>query len=169
MPARKATGTNTAISASDVATMGADTSFMAATVASFGCRPPSIFAVTASTTTIASSTTMPIASTRPSRDSVLMEKPNSGKNAKVPTRDTGTASDGISVARKFCRKMKTTRITSATAWNSVTMISLMPASMASVVSREISYSRSLGKSLAISIISALIFFASSRPLASGNW
>ena len=36
---------------------------------------PSIFSVTASTTTIASSTTIPIASTRPNSDKVLMENP----------------------------------------------------------------------------------------------
>jgi len=31
---------------------------------------------------------------------VLMEKPSKGKNAKVATRDTGTAKAGMSVARK---------------------------------------------------------------------
>jgi hypothetical protein len=49
---------------------------------------------TASTTTMASSTTRPMASTRPNSDSVLIEKPNSGKSMKVPTSDTGTASSG---------------------------------------------------------------------------
>ena len=63
---------------------------------------------TASTTTIASSTTSPIASTRPNKESVLTLKPNSGKNMKVPTSDTGTASSGISVDRQPCRNMKTT-------------------------------------------------------------
>ncbi len=58
---------------------------------------------TASTTTIASSTTRPIASTRPNRDSVLMLNPNSGKNTNVPISDTGTASSGIRVARQPCR------------------------------------------------------------------
>ena len=38
--------------------------------------------------------------------------------------DTGTAISGISVARQFCRKMKTTRITSAIASTSVIEISL---------------------------------------------
>ena len=42
-----------------------------------------------------------------------MEKPKSGKNAKVPMSETGTASSGISVARQPCRKMNTTRITSS--------------------------------------------------------
>ncbi len=47
---------------------------------------------TASTTTMASSTTKPMASTRPKRDSVLIEKPSSGNSVNVPTSDTGTAS-----------------------------------------------------------------------------
>ncbi|MNQ43731.1 hypothetical protein D3C85_574710 [compost metagenome] len=35
--------------------------------------------------------------------------------AKVPINDTGIASSGISVARQFCRKMKTTSTTSTRA------------------------------------------------------
>ena len=46
---------------------------------------------TFSTTTIASSTTMPMASTSPNRVSVLIEKPKSSMNANVPTIETGTA------------------------------------------------------------------------------
>ncbi len=137
MPPIVATGTNTAISDRDVATIGADTSRIASTVASFADMPFSIFCATASTTTMASSTTMPIASTSPSKDSVLMENPSSGNTAKVPMSDTGTASVGISVERTFCRKMKTTKMTSATAWNRVMTISRMPASMGRVVSSEI--------------------------------
>ena len=41
---------------------------------------------------------------------------------------------GISVARKFCRNRNTTRITRPTAWNRVTMTSLMERLMNSVVS-----------------------------------
>ena len=52
-----------------------------------------------------------MASTRPSSDSVLIENPSSGNTAKVPIRATGTAKVGMSVARKFCRKMKTTNMT----------------------------------------------------------
>ena len=54
---------------------------------------------------IASSTTRPIASTKPKSDSVLIEKRNSGKMANVPTSETGTVSSGIKVARQPCRKM----------------------------------------------------------------
>ncbi len=83
---------------------------------------------------MASSTTRPMASTRPKSERVLMEKPNSGNKAKVPINDTGTASSGISVARQPCRKMKTTMMTSMMASTSVCSISFMPAVTASVVS-----------------------------------
>ena len=72
-------------------------------VASRGASPCSMWCSTASTTTIASSTTRPMASTRPNSDSVLSEKPSAGKTMNVPISDTGTAMTGISVARQFCR------------------------------------------------------------------
>ena len=62
---------------------------------------------------------MPIASTRPNILVMLMEKPRNGNRANVPTIATGTVSSGINVARQFCRKMKTTMITSRTAANRV--------------------------------------------------
>ncbi len=77
---------------------------MAFKAAFLGVRPSSMCRSTPSTTTMASSTTRPIASTRPKRESVLMEKPNSGKNTNVPTSETGTARSGISVARQPCKK-----------------------------------------------------------------
>ena len=58
---------------------GPETSSIAFSVASRGERPCSMWCSTASTTTIASSTTRPIASTRPKSESVLIEKPSSGK------------------------------------------------------------------------------------------
>jgi hypothetical protein len=53
---------------------------------------------------MASSTTMPITSTRPKRVSWLIVKPSAAMAAKVPMRATGIVRQGISVARKFCRK-----------------------------------------------------------------
>ena len=50
---------------------------------------------TFSTTTIASSTTMPIASTRPNSDRLLSEKPNRLITKKVPTSETGIATIGM--------------------------------------------------------------------------
>ncbi len=169
MPPMKATGTNTAISTSEVAMTGPVTSPIASIVASRGDMPVSILAITASTTTMASSTTVPIASTSPSSDSVLIEKPSTGKATSAPISDTGTVTSGMSVARKFCRKTKTTRITRAIAWNSVTTISWMPASIASVVSREIVYSRSSGKRWASSSIVLLILSAISSAFVPGVW
>ena len=73
----KAIGTNTAHSTSAMAMIGPVTSLIAFSVASRGARPASMLRSTFSTTTIASSTTMPMASTRPNSDRALIEKPNS--------------------------------------------------------------------------------------------
>jgi hypothetical protein len=70
---------------------------------------------------MASSTTMPMASTSPNSDSVLMEKPSRWSTAKLPTTDTGTATSGMMEARQVCRKRMTTSTTSAMASSSVTM------------------------------------------------
>ena len=48
--------------------------------------------------------------------------------------ETGTAIIGMSVARQFCRKRKTTRMTRTIASTSVCTISLMPSVTGSVVS-----------------------------------
>ena len=74
---------------------------------------------TFSTTTIASSTTMPMASTSPNSVSVLIEKPSSSSSAKVPMIDTGTASNGMIEARQVCRNSTTTITTSRIASSSV--------------------------------------------------
>ena len=74
---------------------------------------------TFSTTTIASSTTMPIASTRPNSVSVLSEKPSADMTAKVPISDTGMAMIGMIAVRQLCRKTMTTSTTRPTASNSV--------------------------------------------------
>ena len=61
--------------------------------------------------------------------STLMEKPRGSRMAKVPIRETGMASAGMSVARQSCRNryvMPTTRIRAMT---SVSTISAMVAEM----------------------------------------
>ncbi len=110
-----------------MAVTGACTSFIAWMVASRGAMPSSMWRCTASTTTIASSTTIPIERTRPNMLVILIEKPSSGNSAKVPTTATGTVSSGIIVARQLCRKINTTRITSPMASSSVIITSLMAA------------------------------------------
>src|SRR5580698_2120171 len=74
---------------------------------------------TFSTTTIASSTTMPIASTRPNSVSVLIVKPSASRTPNVPTIDTGTAISGMIEARQVCKNTMTTMTTSSAASNSV--------------------------------------------------
>ena len=53
---------------------------------------------------------------------------------KAPSKETGTVRSGISVARTFWRKMKTTMMTRMRASNRVWMISSMEAVTAGVVS-----------------------------------
>ena len=133
-PPMNATGTNTATMIADVPMIGPVTSRMACSVASRAPLPRSMCDITASTTTMASSTTMPIASTRPNIVSVLIVKPSAGKKMNVPIRETGMATSGIRVARAFCRKTNTTSTTSRIASNRVWTISSIEADTAGVES-----------------------------------
>jgi hypothetical protein len=134
MPAINAVGTNTLTSASDVAISAPETSVIVFRVASREERPSARSRSTFSTTTIASSTTTPIASTRPNSERLLSVKPRPAITASVPISDTGTASIGISVARQSCRKISTTRNTSTTASKSVFTTSCTLSSTNTVVS-----------------------------------
>ena len=122
---------------------------------------------TASTTTIASSTTMPIASTMPNRVSVLIVKPTSVNTANVPTSETGTASIGISVARQLCRNRNTTISTSTSASKNVCTTSSSEALTKIVLSSTTSYFMSAGKLLARLFRRWSIRPAVSMALASG--
>jgi hypothetical protein len=134
MPLTKAVGTNTAHSTSATAMTAPLTSFMAWMVASRGARPLAMLRSTFSTTTMASSTTMPMASTRPNRDRLFSEKPKTCMTASVPMSDTGTASSGMMEARQLCRKRMTTKTTSSTASTSVVSTDLIEARTNLVVS-----------------------------------
>ena len=102
VPGMNITGTNTAMKTRVHETTATDTSFMAWRVASRASEMPfSIFAMTASTTTMASSTTVPIASTSANSVKMFSEKPAILTMAKVPSSDTMMEMDGISVALKF--------------------------------------------------------------------
>ena len=83
---------------------------------------------------MASSTTIPIASTSPNIVSTLTLKPSTGNMINAPSSETGTVHMGMIVARKLCRKMYTTISTSTTASNSVCTISFMDALIGKVVS-----------------------------------
>src|SRR5690606_19375703 len=63
---------------------------------------------TASTTTMASSTTIPIANTRANKVTRLIDNPKNWITKNAPTSDTGTANIGISVDLQSPRKTNTT-------------------------------------------------------------
>ena len=89
---------------------------MALRVASLGGSFSSVMIrSTFSITTIASSTTMPIARTIANRVSWLMVKPMIDMPRNVPSNATGITRVGMMVARMFCRKISITRNTSTSA------------------------------------------------------
>ena len=87
---------------------------------------------------MASSTTIPMASTNPKSVNVLIENPSADMPAKVPIRDTGTAAAGIKVARQLWRKRYTTRRTKIMASRKVATTSWIDTSTNRVVSYGIS-------------------------------
>ena len=104
----------------------------------------SSFSCTASTTTMASSTTVPMTSTKAKRVMRLSVNPTIYIKAKVPTSETIILTDGMMVARQFCRNRSTTRITSSKASNSVLKTAFIEASRKSLVSRSTRNSRPAG-------------------------
>ena len=90
-----------------------------------------------SITTIASSTTRPVASVMPNSVSVLIENPNSFTNAKVPMSETGIVIVGMSVVRQFWRNRNMTRTTRPMASISVVTTSRIDSDTTVVVSNAI--------------------------------
>ena len=68
-----------------------------------------------SLTTMASSTTIPVASTRPKRIRVFSSDPLRRTTIRLPTRATGTAMPGIMARRQRPRNSSSTISTSSTA------------------------------------------------------
>src|ERR1700685_4233635 len=64
-----------------------------------------------SITTIASSTTNPVEIVSAIKERLSIEYPSKYITPKVPISDTGTATAGMAVAQKLCRKAKITTIT----------------------------------------------------------
>ena len=60
---------------------------------------------------MASSTTIPIASTSANSVTVLSDIPNASRSARVPISETGMAAAGMMTARQLPRKTNTTAIT----------------------------------------------------------
>ena len=87
-----------------------------------------------SVTTMASSTTSPMASTMASRVSRFSEKPKAASTMKMHSKQIGAMIDGISAARSVPRKTKLTRATSTRAMPTV----IHTSSMACEVNTELS-------------------------------
>ena len=135
MPLKKQIGMNIASNTAVVAITGPVTSCMDLTAASYGERcSSSIRRFTFSITTIASSTTIPMARISPKSVIKFIEYPIHCNTANVPINETGIASVGTSVARQSCKKIKVTKITSSTASIRVMTTSSMDDLMNFVVS-----------------------------------
>ena len=86
---------------------------------------------------MASSTTIPIASTNPKSVRLFSVKPMAAMTAKVPMIATGTATNGIIADRQFCRNTITTMATRMIASIRVRTTSLIDSVINGVISREI--------------------------------
>ena len=98
-PPWKPIGRYTAISVVVIATTGQASSRAPRIAASYGDMPSSMWRWMFSSTMIASSTTIPIASTIASRVSRLMVNPISSIRNNAPTSDNGMVTAGISTLR----------------------------------------------------------------------
>ena len=106
------TGINTEAITNVMEMIAPDISFIASIDAvSALLYPWSSLAWTASTTTMASSTTIAMAKSKADKVSKLMENPKMFKKKNVPINDTGTAINGIIVERISCKKTYTTKNT----------------------------------------------------------
>ena len=126
-------GINTAISDRLIETTVNPISLAPRRVASCGDIPSSRWRVMFSITTIASSTTNPVAIVKAISDRLLMLYPSRYMTPNVPIKDTGTATLGISVARRLRRNTNTTSTTSPIDTHSVTSTSCTEARMVVVV------------------------------------
>ena len=100
-----------------------------------GSMPFSRWRAIFSITTMASSTTNPVAMVMAISERLSRVYPNKYITANVPTSETGTATAGMSVARPFRRKANTTRMTRPMEMSSVLSTSLTEARMVVVRSR----------------------------------
>ena len=134
IPLMNAQGIKTAHKTKATAMTGPVTSVMAFRAASRGESPSCSQRSTFSTTTIASSTTMPMASTKPNSDRLFKLKPRAAIAANVPTTATGTAIRGMRVARHVCKNINTTSATRMIASLRVLKTSMMESLIKGVVS-----------------------------------
>ncbi len=127
LPVKPITGTNTAISTSEVAITAPPNSAIAWRAASSGAIPRSSRRPMSSLTTIASSTTRPLASTIPNRVRLFSDWPLINNTLKAPTRATGTARAVTRARRLLPRPSNNTSSTSSTASRRLSMApSMLP-------------------------------------------
>src|SRR5690606_36476017 len=122
-----------------------------------------------STTTIASSTTIPMASTNANKVNKLIENPNKFKKKNVPMMETGTAINGTSVERKSCKKINTTMNTRINASIKVCTTLSTEESKNSLVSNMMVYFTPSGKDFPICSNSTFNSSMISCALEPGVW
>ena len=139
-------------------------------VASRAGNPSSrIMRSTFSTTTMASSTTVPMTSTRANNVIRLILNPAIAMKANVPISDTMIPTSGISVERISCKKTYTTRITNRMASNSVFTTSWMEAYRKSLDDISCVSSTPWGSSFLASSRNRLIWLFTSVALEPAVW
>ena len=160
---------NTASSTNAVARIAPVSSFIALEAAWKGRSPASIRADTASTTTMASSTTRPVAKMMPSRVSSLIEKPKVFTNTRAPSRAIGRARAGTAVAFQSCRNRKMISSTNTTASRRASRAPEIEALMKSVWSNTFSSTTPGGRVLRNWLSTASTALAVLMALLPGSW
>ena len=106
IPGMTMVGTKTASSTRVVAMTGPEISTMDLAVAAFESSPSvSMIRMVFSTTTMASSTTIPMTRMRPNNVRPLIDRPMASITPKVPSSETGMVMAGTRVVRTSWRKM----------------------------------------------------------------
>ena len=151
-----------------IAMMGPTSSRAPAMAASKAVLPSRMFRSTFSTTTMASSTTRPTASTMASSVSRFTVKPNTCMRKTAPMSETGIATSGTSTVRSEPRNRKMTTMTISTVSVSVWTTSWMALLMYVVESKATSPFMPVGSSARTSSISLRTLAMTSTELALGS-
>ena len=166
-PSMNSSGMNTATSDRLIDSTVKPTSRAPRSAAAMRSMPPSMWREVFSNTTIASSTTKPVATVSAIRLRLFRLKPSKYITPKVPSSDTTVATAGITVARRLRKKAPTTRITSAIEISRVISISRSEARIEFVPSEATRISTSDGNWACNSGNSARTPSTVSMTLASG--
>jgi len=148
--------------------IGPSSNRIASIDASWPFMPLSMLCAAPSTTMMASSTTMPIASTMANKVAKFTVKPIAAMAAKAPMIVTGTVVAGTSMARQSCRKIRMTMSTRIAASISVLYTSCIEALTKIVTSNGTSYCTPCGKLPASSASRFFTSLATVRALAPGD-